>query len=154
MRLAFDGVQYFLTGKCHCLSSGAACVWLHFTTKLIYYRSRGLKDSPLAAAALLFGFAVMVLMIVAVERVDLLIGLGMALAEVAFMAGGTIKFPKEVFQEKEEWAEKIALTKSPLWQGFNWNEYKSSELLVADSYQYFVSRQERIMDIRHSNTTL
>ena len=54
-------------------------MWINLMTKLIFYRSKLLKDSPVAAAALVIGLAVMVLMSVAMDRIDLLLGLGMGL---------------------------------------------------------------------------
>lgn len=91
-------MQYILTSKCVCLISGTACIWLHFTLKIIYYRSNALKKNPLAVAVLTLNFSLMLAAIVVFNRIDMLVALLVGLVEIAFMEGGTIKYPKEVFQ--------------------------------------------------------
>lgn len=54
-------------------------------------------------------------MIILKDRVDLLIAIMLALLDIKFLQGGTIKYPKEVFQEKQDWAEAIRVNRSSLW---------------------------------------
>jgi hypothetical protein len=62
-------------------------------------------------------------MIVVTGRVDILLSFIVSVLDIALMEGGTIKFPKEVYQEKERLAERIRLDRIFLWQKFEWNEY-------------------------------
>jgi hypothetical protein len=143
--LGVDLAHYLVASKCICLVSGAGAVWLHLLTKITYYNTHSLLRSPLRLIITLLVFAVSIAMILMKDRLDLLIGFGAALVEVVFMEGGTVKYPKEVFQEKEEWADAIKLNKLPLWENFYWNEYKVNERLCVDSIQFFVTRRERMI---------
>lgn len=55
------------------------------------------------------------IVIVKKDRLDILIGVIIALVDITFMQGGTIKYPKDVFQEKEEWARAIKVDRLYLW---------------------------------------
>jgi hypothetical protein len=49
---------------------------------------------------LLFSYTVTFYVIIAKSRLDLLIGIIIALIDIAFLQGGSIKYPKSVLQEK------------------------------------------------------
>ncbi len=72
-------------------------------------------------------------MIFLMDRLDILIGIILAIVDIIFLEGGTIKFPKSVFQEKQEWAEFVRANKLPFWQDFVWNEYSANDRLCVDS---------------------
>ena len=65
-------------------------------------------------------------MLVLHARVDLVVAVGVAVVEVLLMGGGTVKYPKLVFQEKENWADKIGLNRWRVWHPFRWNEYRDN----------------------------
>lgn len=90
-------------------------------TKFVYYRlpyfmeKRGLFW--LIGAVYICGAAMLMLR----GRVDLVVGVGMAVVEVGLMGGGTIKYPKQVFQEKEGWAGWLGVVRWRVWHPFRWN---------------------------------
>ena len=94
IRLGLDGVQYFLSGRCYCLNSGCGAVWINMLTKIMYYRLKEIKTKPLLIIPIVIFFMMSGLMFVMKARVDLLIGVVIALIEVDLMGGGTIKYPK------------------------------------------------------------
>lgn len=97
--MALDGLQYFLTGRCYCLNSGAAAVWLNLLTKAAFNRGPAyLEKRPFTATAISITYLVSGMMFVHKGRVDLLIGVMVAFVEVYAMRGGSIKYPKQVFQ--------------------------------------------------------
>jgi hypothetical protein len=115
LRLGVDLVHYLLTSKCICLASGAGAVWVHLLTKLTCYNAQALLRDPLRLLLTITTFLVAFAMAVVKDRLDLLIAIAAALLDVAFLEGGTVKFPKDVFQEKEEWAGAVGLSRLPLW---------------------------------------
>ena len=121
IRLGLDLFQYFITGRCYCLNSGAAAAWLNITTKYIYHRLPQLLNRPALLLGLLSVYVLAAVMIVVRSRIDLLIGVMVAVVELVWMGGGTVKFPRLVFQEKEEWAAAIGANDWYLWQPFRWN---------------------------------
>lgn len=143
LRLGLDGVQYVLTSKCFCLVSGAAAVWMHLLTKVTYYNLHSLTQHPLRLTCIVLAYLIFLSAVVLKDRVDVLIGLATALLDIAFLTGGTIKYPKEVYQEKERFAEWIRLDRCWLWEKFIWNEYSENEQMCVDSHQYYVSREDR-----------
>jgi hypothetical protein len=120
---------------------------VHLLTKVTCYNAHVLLREPLRLFLTLASFAVALWMIFLKDRLDLLIAIAIALLDMAFMEGGTVKYPKEVFQEKEDWAAKIKLNRSPLWESFKWNEFKPNERLCVDSIQYYIPRQDRLIMI-------
>lgn len=63
-------------------------------TKIMYYRLKEIKTKPLLIIPIVIFFMMSGLMFVMKARVDLLIGVVIALIEVDLMGGGTIKYPK------------------------------------------------------------
>jgi len=93
--MAFDGVQYFLTGRCYCLNSGAGAVWLNLLTKAAFNRgATSLENRPITAFAIAITYLVAGFLFVHKGRLDLLIGVVVGFIEVYMMGGGTIKYPK------------------------------------------------------------
>lgn len=115
LRLGVDLAHYLVTSKCICLTSGLAAIWLHLLTKVTYYNSQTLLKSPFRLIVTLLTFVTAFAMIVIKVRLDLLMSLVIGIIDIAFMEGGTIKYPKDVFQEKEDWASAIKLNRLPLW---------------------------------------
>jgi hypothetical protein len=121
LRLGLDGFQYLLTGRCYCLNSGAGAIWLHLITKFVYYRfdyflhNRG-KFAMIGLVYLVFAAVFMLK-----GRIDLFLGVLTAVLDVTLMRGGTIKYPKMVYQEKEDWTGAIRLNRLSIWQPFRWN---------------------------------
>lgn len=108
-------MHYFLTSKCICLASGTAAIWIHLLTKITCYNTHNLLKAPIKLFMIVATFLTAFAMIAIKDRLDLLIAMVVALIDVAFMQGGTIKFPKDVFQEKEDWASKVKADRLPLW---------------------------------------
>jgi hypothetical protein len=98
IRLGLDGVQYLLTGRCYCLNSGAAAVWLNLMTKILFYRLPYLCQRPLSIFAITVTYLVSFGMVILKGRIDLCVGVVVGIIELWLMQGGTIKYPKEVFQ--------------------------------------------------------
>jgi hypothetical protein len=98
LRLGLDGVQYVLVSKCFCLVSGAGAIWMHLLTKVTYYNFNRLTKQPLRLICIVLTYLVFLFAVVLKDRVDVLIGLAIALLDIAFLTGGTIKYPKEVYQ--------------------------------------------------------
>jgi hypothetical protein len=71
---------------------------MNLLTKATYYNLNNILASPLSLAAIGVAYTVFMAMIAATNRVDILVSLVVALLDIALMAGGTIKFPKEVYQ--------------------------------------------------------
>ena len=93
--MGLDGVQYFLTGRCYCLNSGAGAVWLNLLTKAVFNRgAASLSKRPWTALAVSITYLVGGFMFVHKGRLDLLIGVMMGFVEVHLMGGGSIKYPK------------------------------------------------------------
>ena len=99
MRLALDGLQYVLTGRCYCLNSGAGAVWMNLLTKIAFNRGgQALGKTPMATVAVVITYLVAGFLLVHKARLDLLIGVLVGLVEVWMMRGGSIKYPKSMFQ--------------------------------------------------------
>jgi hypothetical protein len=71
---------------------------MNLLTKITYYNLNNILASPLSLAAIGVTYTVFMAMIAVTNRVDILVSLVVALIDIALMAGGTIKFPKEVYQ--------------------------------------------------------
>jgi hypothetical protein len=97
LRLGLDFFQYLLTGRCYCLNSGAAAAWINLTTKYVYHRLPQLIKRPGMLLGLLSVYVLSAVMIVVKSRIDLLIGVVVAIVELVWMGGGTVKFPKLVY---------------------------------------------------------
>ena len=98
-RLGLDGVQYLLAGRCYCLNSGAGAVWLNLLTKIAFNRGAPtLAKKPFAAIAVAVTYMVAGYLLVYRGRLDLLLGVLIALVEVIMMKGGSIKYPKSMYQ--------------------------------------------------------
>ena len=86
-------------------------------------------------------------MVVWRARIDLLLSLCLCIVEVWYMGGGTIKYPKHVFQQKENWAAMVRLDVCRAWQPFRWNEYRENEFLCLNNDQLYMCRKERLAGI-------
>lgn len=73
-------------------------------TKLVFYNGHRLVKSPLEVFTVTLMYVTAFCMIFYKDRLDLFISIALALLDIAFFEGGTIKYPKEVFQEKQQWA--------------------------------------------------
>lgn len=83
-----------LTGRCYCLNSGAGAVWLNLLTKVLFYRLPSLYQRPLSMVAIILTYLVSFAMLIVKARIDLCVGVLIAIIEIGLMRGGTIKYPK------------------------------------------------------------
>jgi len=74
-----------------------------------------LLKSPFRLIVIGLVYCVFMAMVVVTNRVDIMVSFIVAMLDIALMEGGTIKFPKEVYQEKERVAEIIKLDRLFLW---------------------------------------
>ena len=144
IRLGLDGCQYLLTGRCYCLVGGAAAIWVNMMTKLLYYRLPFFMDKRGYLIPIGCFYVACAVMVVWRARVDLLLALVLAVIEVMYMGGGTIKYPKHVFQQKENWVAMIRVDSCSVWQSFRWNDYRENQYLCLDNDQLYVTRKERL----------
>lgn len=98
IRVIVDFVHYFISSKCICLVSGSGAIWIHLLTKITYYNGHQLISSPFKICLIVLTYVVALAMIFLKDRLDLLIGIIFAVVDIIFLVGGTIKFPKSVFQ--------------------------------------------------------
>jgi hypothetical protein len=87
-----------MTGKTLGLSTGTAAIWLHFSIKIFYYNFSSIRTSKTKLSMFILIFTVFSSMIFLKQRFDLLISLGLALIDIIYFAGGTIKYPKSVYE--------------------------------------------------------
>ena len=71
-----------------------------------------------------FMYVVSAFMFLYRARVDLMVGVLIAMVDVLMLRGGTIKYPKLVFQEKEDWADYLGVSRWVVWHPFVWNSYR------------------------------
>ena len=100
IRLGLDGFQYMLTGRCYCLGGGAAAPWISILTKFIYHRFGIFINKPGYLLPVGLFYVVSAVMLVVRARVDILIAVVIAIVELLWMGGGTVKYPKQNFHEK------------------------------------------------------
>ncbi len=138
--MGIDLIHYFITSNCICLNSGIAAIWIHLFIKVIFYNFSEIRKQKLKILLSLIFFGLNLFMISYKSRVDLLIAAITAIIDIGCLQGGTIKYPKDVFQQKQEWAEKICVNNLSVWHNFVWNEYNVNEQLCMDSIQFYVTR--------------
>ena len=100
MRLGLDGIQYYLTGRCYCLNSGLAAVWMNMLIKKVYHRLPYYISHRAELIPFFVTFLAACAMIVFKARLDLFLAIVIAILEITLLGGGTVKYPKQVFQEK------------------------------------------------------
>lgn len=79
LRLGLDFVQYLMTGRCFCLNSGAAAVWINMLLKIFYHRFSYFSARPLLALPLMLTLIAGISMVLWKARLDLLLGVLTAL---------------------------------------------------------------------------
>jgi hypothetical protein len=94
VRVLIDLAHYFIASKCICLISGTGAIWLHLLTKITYYNAHRLIKSPIQIVTILITYLAAFVMIIEKDRLDLLLGITLAILDILFLEGGTIKYPK------------------------------------------------------------
>ncbi len=69
-------------------------------TKVVFHRLPFFLEKPLHLIPVVITFLCSAVMVILRARVDICLGVVIGLIEVLFMRGGTVKYPKDVFQEK------------------------------------------------------
>lgn len=96
--MGIDLIHYFITSSCVCLNSGAAAIWLHSFIKIVFYNLSEILKQKWKIPLILIFFGLNLFMIWYKNRVDLLIAAITAIIDIGCLQGGTIKYPKDVFQ--------------------------------------------------------
>lgn len=68
-----------------CLNSGAAAVWINLLTKVVYYNKQSLFKSLSSVIVMGLVYCVSAIMIVVKGRVDILLSLVVAVADVTLL---------------------------------------------------------------------
>jgi hypothetical protein len=80
------------------LGSGASAIWIHLFIKVLFYNFSEIRKNKCKILLILLFFGINIFMIYFRRRVDLLIAAITAIIDIGCLQGGTIKYPKDVFQ--------------------------------------------------------